>query len=292
MYRVAAVPQSVDLTGFSEWLSQHGVDHHIQTEGEYYLLLVADEQARDPVFLALERYLDDAGSHRPSPPASPQQEGVHTMTHWQARPAQAPLSLGAIVLAALVAWFTQFGANQGMMLPLLIVDPTQWPVGTLGDRLAALSGTLADGQIWRLLTPDLLHFGVTHLVFNAVMLWYLGSQIEVRDGRGHWVGLFIASSLVANITQFLLAGPLFGGLSGVVYGVLGYVWLSNQFRPRFQFPPALMVVAMVWLIIGLTPFTQVLIGANMANGAHIGGLIAGLGYALLLGLIRGQKLRW
>jgi len=209
--------------------------------------------------------------------------------YWQARPRDAVVTFSLIVVAGIVAWITAFGAREPLMVMLTAVNPLEWPVATMAQRVDALLGTLASGQVWRLLTPDLLHFSVMHLVFNAVMLWFLGSQIEALDGRRHIVGLILITSLGANIPQYLISGPLFGGLSGVVYGVLGYVWLVNQWRPRFQFPPALMTVAVVWLLIGFTPLTQVLIGANMANAAHLGGLVSGVLYGFILSVFRLQR---
>ncbi|TVP59605.1 MAG: rhomboid family intramembrane serine protease [Halomonadaceae bacterium] len=283
MIRVAAVPQTVSMTRFSLWLEQQEVVHEIRHEDGHQVLMIENEMLHQPVFKALEHYLDDpdnyaegAGSS-PGPPRRRRPSG-----QWQASPRQAPLTLGLILLAALVAWLTGFGMRDEMVAMLTFVNPFEYPTGSLDQRIEALTGTLASGQIWRLLTPDILHFSLMHLVFNAVMLWYLGSQIEVIDGRGHAIGVFLLSSLLANGSQFLISGPLFGGLSGVVYAVLGYAWISNQFRPRFQFPPALMTVAIVWLLIGFTPLTQVLLGANMANAAHLGGLIAGLIYGALV----------
>lgn len=279
MIRVAAVPKTLDLEEFSAWLDRQGVVHEIIPEEGHQVISIEDESLRDPVLRALERHIDklvhDSGA-RPRPRRSRIVGG-----HWQGHPSDAPLTFGLIVLAGIVAWLTAFGAREQLVVLLTIVNPLEWPVNTFDQRLSALMGTLASGEFWRLLTPDILHFSITHIIFNAVMLWFLGSQIEVFDGKGHFIGLFLVSSLAANIPQYLISGPLFGGLSGVVYGVLGYVWAANQFRPRFAFPPALMTVAVVWLLIGFTPLTQALLGASMANAAHLGGLISGLLYGAL-----------
>ncbi|MDX1588472.1 MAG: rhomboid family intramembrane serine protease [Oleiphilaceae bacterium] len=277
MIQVAAIPQGISLERFSRWLEAQNVVHEIRREQGQQVLMIDNETLHEPVLKALKHYLDDPDNYRDP---APQRRTVPG--HWQASPGQAPLTLGLVLLAALVAWVTGFGASDDLVTMLTLVNPLEYPVNTLEQRLDALGATLSAGQFWRLLTPDILHFSVTHLVFNAVMLWYLGSQVEVLDGRGHALGLFLFSSLAANLPQYLIGGPLFGGLSGVVYAVLGYVWISNQHRPRFQFPPALMTVAVVWLMIGFTPLTQVLLGASMANAAHLGGLIAGLVYGALV----------
>ncbi len=276
MIRVAAVPKSIDLESFSGWLDRQGVVHEITQEEGHQVISIEDESLRDPVLRALERHLDELAEQRGGMSRSRAQRSRFVGGHWQAHPAEASLTFGLIVVAAIVAWLTAFGARDQLVVMLTIVNPFEWPVNTFEQRLSALAGTLASGEIWRLLTPDILHFSLTHIIFNAVMLWFLGSQIEVIDGKGRFIALFLISSLAANVPQYLISGPLFGGLSGVVYGVLGYVWAANQFRPRFAFPPALMTVAVVWLLIGFTPLTETLLGASMANAAHLGGLISGL----------------
>ncbi|MEQ6885931.1 rhomboid family intramembrane serine protease [Salicola sp. Rm-C-2C1-2] len=281
MIRIAAIPERVNLEPFRRWLDSQGVTHVIEHEEGHQVLFIKGEQLRQPVTDALSRYLDDP-RHAGAPEGFTkprQRRGIPG--HWQAGPKDAPFTFALIVAAALVAWMTAFGAREQLMVLLTIVNPYEWPVASFEYRVEALTGTLGNLQLWRLLTPDLLHFSLMHLIFNGVMLWFLGSQIEAMDGRRHMVTLVLVTSLGGNIPQFLLSGPLFGGLSGVVYGVLGYVWLSNQRRPRFQFPPALMTVAVVWLLIGLTPLTEALLGASMANAAHLGGLLSGLAYGLV-----------
>ena len=294
MIRIAAIPETIDLKPFSQWLEAQEVIHEIVSRDGHQELFVEGEHLREPVTRALERYMDDprfrtdtAGTGGQRAPRRRAQRGIPG--HWQAGPSDARITFSLIVVAGIVAWITAFGAREPLMVMLTVVNPLEWPMATLGQRMDALAGTMASGQVWRLLTPDLLHFSVMHLVFNAVMLWFLGSQIEALDGRRHIIGLILLTSLGANVPQCLISGPLFGGLSGVVYGVLGYVWMANQWRPRFQFPPALMTVAVVWLLIGFTPLTQVLIGANMANAAHLGGLLSGVLYGFTVSVLDGQS---
>lgn len=284
MKRIIDVPANLDMQAFSQWLTAQGVEHRISVEGDHQVFWLADERLEQSVMAALEQYMNDPELQTrlksAPPPSSPR-------GHWQAKPGQAPLTLALIVIAALVAWFTAFGAT-GPTAALVIVNPNEWDVSTFGQRWASFLGTLAQGELWRPFTPDFLHFSMPHLIFNSVMLWFLGSQIEVRDGRQRLVLLAIVTSLTANLTQYMLSGPLFGGLSGVVYGVIAYTWLSQRDKPRFIFPPALMLFSMVWLLFGLTPIPQQLGIGSMANGAHLGGLLGGLAVAAFLPVPQGQ----
>jgi GlpG protein len=200
----------------------------------------------------------------------------------------------AVILAiALVAvWLTSMGQNS-VAASMMMADPRQFSWSafeTLDGRLDALLATLTSGQVWRLITPDFLHFSWAHLIFNSVMMWFLGSQIEWMDGRGRLFILFLVTSVVSNSLQYLVSGPLFGGLSGVVYGLLAFCWLSQQRRPRFQFPPALVTFAVIWMVIGYTPIPEMMGVGRMANEAHLGGFLAGLACAAVLPL-RGRMWR-
>jgi len=211
---------------------------------------------------------------------------------WQPAPRHAPAVAVIIAIALVAVWLTGMGQNS-VAAAMMMADPRQFAWSTfetLDGRLDALLATLASGQVWRLITPDFLHFSWAHLIFNSVMMWFLGSQIEWMDGRGRLFILFLVTSVVSNGLQYLVSGPLFGGLSGVVYGLLAFCWLSQQRRPRFQFPPALVTFAVIWMVIGYTPIPEMMGVGRMANEAHLGGFLAGLACAAVLPL-RGRMWR-
>ncbi|PJG58714.1 rhomboid family intramembrane serine protease GlpG [Aeromonas cavernicola] len=131
-----------------------------------------------------------------------------------------------------------------------------------------------DWQLWRYVTPALLHFSVLHLVFNLLWWWYLGGQIEQRIGSGKLLILLLIGAALPNIAEFFVSGPAFGGLSGVVYALLGYCWLRSKWQPAcgLTLPPALMGFMLFWLVLGFFD----LLGTPIANAAHLVGLLVGL----------------
>lgn len=284
MYRVKQIDTGVDLAGFSQWLKEQGVDHRISEESGSQILWLSDPDMAEPVLRALERLMNEPELRERvnELAASP----VFVRGRWQPSPRHAPIVLSMIVIAAFCGWLTGLGQDSGLSAYLMMIDPRFYDWGSLAARFQALSSTLASGQVWRLITPDFLHFSLTHIIFNSVMLWFLGSQVEWFDGRRRLLVLFFVVSILSNGLQYMVSGPLFGGLSGVVYGILGYCWLSQRKRPRFQFPPALVTFAVVWMLIGFTPLTEMIGLGRMANEAHVGGFLAGL---LLAGVLPAQK---
>ena len=131
-----------------------------------------------------------------------------------------------------------------------------------------------DWQAWRYVTPAFIHFSVLHLVFNLLWWWYLGGQIEQRLGSGKLFILLIVGAALPNIAEFFASGPRFGGLSGVVYALLGYSWLRTRLQPDcgLAMPPALMGFMLVWLVLGFLD----MLGTPTANMAHLAGLLVGL----------------
>ncbi|MFM5844685.1 rhomboid family intramembrane serine protease GlpG [Aeromonas sanarellii] len=131
-----------------------------------------------------------------------------------------------------------------------------------------------DWQAWRYVTPAFIHFSVLHLVFNLLWWWYLGGQIEQRLGSGKLFILLIVGAALPNIAEFFASGPRFGGLSGVVYALLGYSWLRARLQPDcgLAMPPALMGFMLVWLVLGFFD----MLGTPTANMAQLVGLLVGL----------------
>ena len=120
----------------------------------------------------------------------------------------------------------------------------------------------------------LLHFSPLHLLFNLLWWWVLGAEIGRREGWPRLLQLLLLAAVLPNLLQWWWQGPGFGGLSGVVYALIGYVWLCGRIHPalRYRLSDALMAMAVLWLLWGFVAF----LGPAMANGAHLGGLLIGL----------------
>ncbi len=128
-------------------------------------------------------------------------------------------------------------------------------------------------QWWRLLTPNLLHFSVLHIAFNLLWWWILARPIERYLGKLSLLITFVIISLSANLGQLYVDGPNFGGMSGVVYGLLGFTWWLGWLKPQWGFTvqPQIIGFMLVWLVIG---YADVLF-VSMANTAHTLGLVSG-----------------
>ncbi|WP_163936451.1 rhomboid family intramembrane serine protease GlpG [Paraferrimonas sp. SM1919] len=129
-------------------------------------------------------------------------------------------------------------------------------------------------EFWRFFTPSLLHFSLLHLLGNLIWWWLIGGLIERRLGSKELLMLLLAAGVVPCILQYLLEGPNFGGLSGVVYGLFGYVWVLGRMAPQLgiTIPNSYLMFMIGWMLLG---FMEVL-GLNMANYAHLGGLLVGV----------------
>lgn len=189
------------------------------------------------------------------------------------------LTLSLIGLSLIISLIIGFGDNYEMMRLFTFTDFTLRGQQVFHHNL---SGMLATGQWWRLITPAFMHFSELHLVFNLLWIWVVGSRIEQLQGRWVLFGIFLLASSLSNLAQFWVSGPLFGGMSGVVYAVLGYTWLWDKqgYRPRFGLPPGLMLFMLVWLVLGYLGVLQLIGMGAVANTAHLVGLIIGLLWVL------------
>ena len=180
-----------------------------------------------------------------------------------------------IIIACISAYFLMGGEGAEKILSLL--------------RFPDLSQPLERGfgfNLIKLFTPVFLHFSVPHLIFNLMWWWYLGGQIEKNQSSVHLIIIMLTIGVISNIAQYLASGPDFGGLSGIVYGVLAYCWILGRIRPQsgFFLGDTLFIFMVIWLIIGYVGFSDPIMG-KIANTVHLSGLLSGL----LLGLIFSLK---
>jgi len=190
-----------------------------------------------------------------------------------------------IAIAVLLSFLTNFGFSS-------LLEPFLFLKSDGSNLFPSFHNTyIASQEWWRLITPTFLHFSLTHLIFNCLWIYILGSKIEVIDGRGVFLTLCIISGLSSNLGQYFITGDyLFGGLSGVVYGLLSYCFildLDNRGQ-RYDLPNALYIFMFIWLLIGFTGLLKIFGFGNVANIAHLVGMIAGF----ILGIIARYTLKF
>jgi len=147
-------------------------------------------------------------------------------------------------------------------------------------------GGITGPEKWRLISPIFVHFGLMHFVFNGLWLCLLGSRIERLSGSLHLILVVLLCALVSNMGQFVWSGSVyFGGMSGVIYGLLGYIWIRNLMAPHplIALPKELILFMIGWLFVCMTGILDILLGVGIANAAHASGLMIGM----LLGLVFG-----
>jgi len=272
MIQALSVPSEQNLQQLSQYLWSINIAHRISEQAHQQIVWVGSDAEVEQVQAAYQLFAQGQ---------LPQSS------------LQRPVSLSEVSGLEL-AW-SRLRAVPFVSLLILISMLVTGSLNTqLGDdvfgllRMGTLAFMLESGQWWRSITPIFLHFGVMHLAFNMVLLWVFGRQLELREGRFTLLILLLLFAVVPNVAQYLAAGIRFGGMSGLVYAVLGYCWLLNRLSPQpvFAFPPALMGLMVVWLLIGFSDLLTMFGFPAMANVAHLGGLLIGLAAAGVMSLIR------
>ena len=186
-----------------------------------------------------------------------------------------------IALAIFLTLFTNFGLNN-FLEPLLFIKT---------NLNSSFENTyLINNEWWRLIAPTFVHFSMTHLVFNCLWIYILGSRIEKLDGLSVFLFIFILTGILSNAGQFFWTQQyLFGGLSGAVYGLLGYCFIIelDGRHSRYGLPEALYLFMFIWLLVGFTGVLSFFGFGNVANTAHLVGMIAGF----IIGLITKYRLK-
>jgi GlpG protein len=186
-----------------------------------------------------------------------------------------PLTFVLIVISVVVFILSRMGNDLRPIAGLFITD---FVTGNLfGPSLPEIS----HGQVWRLITPIFIHFGLLHIFFNMLWLRDLGSMIEARQSSWQLALLVVVIAACSNLGQYLVAGPVFGGMSGVVYGLLGYIWMRGKFDPGsgLYVHPSTVTMMIIWFFACFTPIIP-----HVANGTHAVGLVMGIAWGYLSSL--------
>lgn len=282
MIKVLELPPEADLSELSRELWLRKIGHQIRqgaaaqevflANPEHYpqLMALVDDWQRGELAYTVE-VPDNADSALKGTLVS--------MRDW-------PVTAALLLLSALATLLISFEARPDWLARLSIVPFQQVAQGLAYQPLLA---TLSEGQIWRLITPAFLHFGLLHLIFNSLWVWEMGRLIEKLQSSRQLLVLFLVSGIAANLAQYMVGDILFGGLSGVVYALLGYCWFWDRFSGQalFQIRKPVFVILLVWLVFCLFGGAGMLGFGEVANAAHIGGLVTGTVWAFVQVRLRG-----
>lgn len=149
---------------------------------------------------------------------------------------------------------------------------------------------LGDGQYYRLFTSMFLHFGITHLTNNLLMLGLLGWNLETEVGGFKFLIIYMVSGLGGNLLSAVIdiriqEYAVAGGASGAIFGIIGallYIAIRNHGRVGNVTGRGIIFMIGLSLYFGFT-------STGVDNFAHIGGLLAGFLASVLLYRKRNRK---
>ena len=164
--------------------------------------------------------------------------------------------------------------------------------GALEPWFAADSAAIAGGQVWRLFTANFLHDpgNPFHLIFNMLVLWFAGRELEIIYGRQQFYKFYFGACLFAMSVWFLAEKAMHpGGLSraiGASGAVMASMMLLTLHFPRrsniFIFIPmelwVLMSIYVVMDFVQLLQESRGFGGGQVAFAGHLGGVLYGYLY--------------
>lgn len=254
----------------ADYLFIRGVETQVEPgKGNAWVVWVVDEERVDEAKALLSRFrsMPDAEEfHQASAAAAERRRGERQEAKEEAKKLKRSgafrrswrgggLTMALMVACVAVAMATRLGR-----------DPA-W-TGWLWMSLDKVK----EGQAWRLFTPVFLHFDLWYLLFNLLWMQDLGTALEGKIGTARFAGVAALVALLSNLAQYLAGGAGFGGMSGVVYGLFGYLWVRSKMDFRFgvYISPLTSGLLMVFLALGIFG-----LAGPTANAAHFSGLLAG-----------------
>lgn len=294
MIRAAVVDAGLDLRPLLAAMAREGIRFRVNEESGSQVIWVSSELEASQTTLLLEEWqkLQAQGAFAPQAAAGggglsgyfPVGNYVGDLLR---ATLTAPVTIALIVAALIVAAISQLGTDLQPVRFMFYPSLNPGAVAGLPTLWSILADMQGIGDFLRTLAPALLHFGAIHLVFNTLWLWHFGRMIESTQSSALYLFVVLFIAFVSNTTQYVWSmSANFGGLSGVVYGLLGYIWMWQTIIPygRLRLPPAMIGFLLVALVL-----MEVVASAWIATAAHAGGLVAGMIAGIVIALIHRSK---
>ena len=258
---------------FEAFLRQQGIAVQLRQEGDEAVVYLRDAEHYDEARHWLQQFLLN--------PAHPRFQGAA----WaRGEPVSGGDAAGARPPFVSGEWLATLGPVTRAFAIASIVVFLSVPFVEMRLYEALMFPETLDGlarQPWRLFTPMLLHFGLLHIAFNMIWWIELGRLVESRQSSLRLLAVTLVTAALSALAQFLATDHRFGGMSGVVFGLLGYLWIYGQVHPRsgLVLRREIVIFMLGWLI-----FCYVFLDDFVANEAHLFGLLSGCAMGAVLGL--------
>jgi GlpG protein len=282
MRQIGNISEKENARVFGDFLTARGIDNEVEPEADSWSIWIRDEDHISEAVACLGRFSADPGGAE-FLKASDEATRVRTqeaekLAEYRRRirsgrnlfPKIGGYGVGFVTYALIfvcvaVAVYSKLGSDDEVLRHWFISDPETG----FGNFLPEVR----QGEVWRLFTSMFIHFGPLHLIFNLMWLYQLGCMIEARQGPGKLLALVAVAQVLSAVAQYRVAGPAFGGMSGVVYALAGYVWMRGKYdRASGLFLDRQSVtMLLIWLVICFTPVV-----GHVANAAHVIGLAVGV----------------
>lgn len=291
MREIGSIKEKLRAKNFSDFLLVEGIENRIDEEdGAWTIWIISEDKVekaiellnqfeKDPKIIESQKVTQKAFKIREK---KRQEEAAYKKLMEKSRVKFSSASgIGRltrilIIISVAVALLSQLGSNWQVLRFFSIAN-----YEISGSMISWKPGLteVFHGQIWRLITPIFIHYGFIHILFNMYWLYYLGSQIEHIQGIKSYIWLILALAIIPNVCQFYATGPSFGGMSGVNFGLMGYIWIREKFDPNsgLHIENYIVIMMMIWFFLGLTG----LIG-SIANVVHGIGLVVGMVWGYIL----------
>lgn len=265
-----------DLTHVTGFLHERNIEHRVYEEAGEQVLAVRDPRMVGPI----AQFLDEVeqGTLVIEQDVAPLNTEPSASQPFLLQIFSTPITSVLIVLSALGAIIVALQSSLQLM---------QWftfQKVSFGYFLT-LEKTLQSAEIWRFITPAFLHFGILHFVFNSLWMWDLGRRLEQYLGRSIYSLFFVVTAVISNAAQYFWQPDTnFGGMSGVVYALVGFIIVSQKLSPHklTAVPASVLGFMLFWLVLCMTGAVDYFVGGGVANAAHVGGLLAGAAFAVLV----------
>ena len=278
---VKKVSLETDLSMVVGYLRERGIAHQVYEESGEQVLSVTNPHIVDALLKMLDG-VEQGTIHFESTVNPVPKNKPSSVPSFVDQIKATPITFWLIILSVVGACLIEFDTSNRFVHWLSFQNFTLNEFSKM--NFIPRSTSLQDGEIWRLLTPVFLHFGFFHVLFNSMWMWDLGRRLELLLGKKWYFVFFVVTAIVSNAAQsFWSPASLFGGMSGVVYALVGFIMVSHRLAPHplTAVAPGILGFMLIWLAVCTTGAIDHFVGGSVANAAHVGGLVAGIVFALV-----------